>query len=338
LTGTDVLSSIEFARFSDRTVSLVTDTTAPSVLAFTPADGASGVAVSASVVASFSEQIARGTGSIVLKTAAGVIVETYNAATSPNLSISGTVLTINPSADLSWGTSYAVMFAAGTVKDLAGNNYSGTSTYDFATVLPPASAGNDIYFPGVGDETYDGLAGIDTVIYSAGRSSYALAQTPSGFTLTDNAGTGGTDTLANVERLKFGDSSLALDVTGQGAHAGEVAKILGAVFGAAAVSNMAYAGRGLALRDGGLSYEELAALAMAATGKTAYGDVVDLLWSNVVGTAIPASDKAQYVGLLEGGMSVGAFTALAADTSLNTSHINLAGLAEAGLPYQEFAA
>ncbi len=42
-----------------------------------------------------------------------------------------------------------------------------------------------------------------------------------------NSGTDGTDTLTNVERLKFSDFSVAPDVSG---YAGTTAKILGAVF------------------------------------------------------------------------------------------------------------
>ena len=95
------------------------------------------MAIAANIVLTFSESIAKGTGSIVLKTTAGVTIATYDAATSANLSISGSTLTINPTADLVSGTSYSVEFAAGTIKDLAGNNYPGTSTYNFTTVTPP---------------------------------------------------------------------------------------------------------------------------------------------------------------------------------------------------------
>jgi len=52
--------------------------------------------VGSNIVLNFNEAIARGTGNIVLKTAAGVTVATYDAATSSNLSISGSTLTINP--------------------------------------------------------------------------------------------------------------------------------------------------------------------------------------------------------------------------------------------------
>jgi hypothetical protein len=130
---------------------------------------------------------------------------------------------------------------------------------------------------------------------------------------------------------------VAFDVTTLGAHAGDVAKILGAVFGAPAVGNEAYAGIGISLRDAGMGYEELCALAMNARGVHIPAEAVELLWGNVIGTPIPDAQKSAYVGLLEGGMSIGALTALAADSSPNVVNIDLVGLAQTGLAYQEFA-
>jgi len=67
----------------------------------------------------------------------GTVVESYDAATSPNLSVTGSTLTINPTSNLANGTQYFVSFASGSVKDLAGNSYAGTASYDFTTEAPP---------------------------------------------------------------------------------------------------------------------------------------------------------------------------------------------------------
>ena len=91
---------------------------------------------------------------------------------------------------------------------------------------------------------------------------------------------------------------------------------------------------GLSLLAQGMSYEALAAAAMSFAGKDGHADVVDLLWNNIVGTAIPAAERAYWIGLLDGGLSVGTLTAMAADTSLNAVNIDLAGLASTGLAYQ----
>jgi hypothetical protein len=126
---------------------VATDTTAPTVSTFSPTDGATGVAVASNVVLTFSEAIARGTGNIVLRSgsATGTAVETFDAATSTRLSLSGSTLTIDPTSNLSDNTQYFVTFASGAIKDLAGNSYAGTTTYDFRTdsilsLFPGASA------------------------------------------------------------------------------------------------------------------------------------------------------------------------------------------------------
>ncbi len=122
------------------------DTTAPTVTTFSPADGSTGVVVGSNIVLTFSETIQKGTGAIEIHSgsATGTTVASYDAATnSSNLTFSGNTLTINPTADLANdGTRYFVTLASGTVKDVAGNSYSGTDTYDFFTVdavLPTVS-------------------------------------------------------------------------------------------------------------------------------------------------------------------------------------------------------
>ena len=111
----------------------VVDTTPPTVTTFNPANTATGVAIANNIVLTFNENIARGTGDIILKTADGTTVATYDAASSSNLSISGSTLTINPTKDLGIFTGYQVEIAAGAIKDMAGNNYAGESNYNFTT-------------------------------------------------------------------------------------------------------------------------------------------------------------------------------------------------------------
>lgn len=121
------------------TASAPVDSTPPTLSSTTPADNATDVVISASPTATFSEAIQRGTGNILLRTNNGgwSTVATYDAATSPNLSISGSVLTIDPSADLVNGREYAIQIAAGAIRDLAGNNFAGITndtTWSFTTV------------------------------------------------------------------------------------------------------------------------------------------------------------------------------------------------------------
>ena len=131
LDGTDTLINIERLIFADTTVPF--DSTAPAVTAFDPADAARAVPVSSNISMVFSEAISLGTGNIVLKTAAGATVATYDVATSGNLRVEGDTLTINPTNDLGIYTGYKVEIGAGAIKDLAGNSYAGVSDYNFST-------------------------------------------------------------------------------------------------------------------------------------------------------------------------------------------------------------
>ncbi len=142
---------------SSATTAVVTDTIAPTIITFTPADGATGVAVGSDLVLHFDEAIQKGTGLIEIHsgTATGALVASYDAATSTNLTVSGSTLTINPTADLASGTHYFVLLPDGSVSDLAGNHFAGSSLYDFTTV---AAAGADPYAASSGGGGGAGIA------------------------------------------------------------------------------------------------------------------------------------------------------------------------------------
>jgi methionine-rich copper-binding protein CopC len=197
---------------------LVIDTIAPGVSTFAPSDDAANVDIASNIALVFNESVRRGTGSIVLKAADGTVVATYDAATSANLSISGNTLTINPSADLDYGTGYVVEFAAGSIKDLAGNSYAGTTTYNFTTGAQPIAGqvitggdGPDSLVGTVGNDTVAGGAGIDIYTFTGNRSQYILTKTANGYQAHDGTpGRDGTDLISAVETLAFADSTVDL--------------------------------------------------------------------------------------------------------------------------------
>ena len=134
--GIDTLVNIEQLIFQDSSQNI--DTTAPVVITFSPSDNATGVDIRDNIVVTFSESVQRGSGSIALKTSAGITIATYDATNSSNLTISGSTVTVNPTADLSYSTDYKVEFAEGSIKDLAENKYAGISDYNFTTKSPPS--------------------------------------------------------------------------------------------------------------------------------------------------------------------------------------------------------
>jgi hypothetical protein len=188
---------------------------------------------------------------------------------------------------------------------------------------------------GAGHHIIHGSASFDTVAYPLARSAYTLraAAAPEQFTV-DKPAAAGTDSLSGIERLKFSDMNVALDVESHLGRAGQVAKLLGAVFGREAVHNKVYAGAGLALLDSGMvSDRTLASYALDLTGKSSPADVVDLLWTNLVGSAPTAAEAAPYIAMLDGGMKAAELVVMAAEHPLNAANIDLAGLAQTGLEY-----
>ncbi|MFO1327151.1 MAG: hypothetical protein U1F56_07320 [Rubrivivax sp.] len=195
--------------------------------------------------------------------------------------------------------------------------------------------GNDWLAGGAGNDTLNGGAGLDTAGFTLGRSAYTVTHTASGFSVSAGSGSDGTDSLVNIERLKFADMSLALDLND---HAGTVVKILGAVFGAATVSSPVAVGIGLGLIDGGMSESALMQYALEVRlgkGFTPAAEV-DLLFQNLVSVAPTAEQMSYWTGTVTSGQySPVALAQMAADLDLNTHNIGLVGLVDNGVPFSE---
>ena len=103
------------------------------------------MALAANLVATFSEPIQIGTGNITLKNLTDATQSTIAVTNTAQVSVSGAVLTINPTADLLAGKTYALQIAATAIDDLAGNSFAGITndtawnfTTAAATSPPPA--------------------------------------------------------------------------------------------------------------------------------------------------------------------------------------------------------
>jgi hypothetical protein len=136
----------------------VLDTAAPTLSSSTPADNATGVAIDASPALVFSENIFfnyPGGGTFDIRVAGGAVVETFTptsttAATGSaggSASITTTTLTINPFADLTNSTEYAIRISATCLEDDAGNAYAGIAndtTLSFTAVAAGSFTPADI--------------------------------------------------------------------------------------------------------------------------------------------------------------------------------------------------
>ena len=135
-----------FAGISDATTlnfTTAAETIAPTLVSSTPADGAAGlVATTASIVLTFSEDVQKGTGNIVLTCATNASNNKTIDVTTSQVVVSGKTITISPTGGLNDWSHYNVTMAAGVVKDMVGNNYAGISG---ATTLNFTTTGSNPY-------------------------------------------------------------------------------------------------------------------------------------------------------------------------------------------------
>jgi len=87
------------------------------------------------------------------------------------------------------------------------------------------TAGNDTFAMAPGSAAIQGGAGLDTAVYSGVSDNFVLERGVYGFTVRDSAGA--VDNLINVERIKFDDTMVALDINGS---AGQVYRLYQAAF------------------------------------------------------------------------------------------------------------
>ena len=106
----------------------------PTVTTFSPADGATNVSVTTNIVLTVAQTMRKGTGNITIRSgsASGTILETI-AVTADAVTISGGVITINPTSNLPFNTNVFVVIPAGAFEGVFGNQLAAIDTYDFTT-------------------------------------------------------------------------------------------------------------------------------------------------------------------------------------------------------------
>ncbi|MBG9389806.1 M10 family metallopeptidase C-terminal domain-containing protein [Caenimonas aquaedulcis] len=253
----------------------------------------------------------------------------YDTLDLSGVTQSGVTVDMRPGAFSSVGRNSSVAASNNLSIDFTTTieKFIGTSHDDHVT----GNDANNAFLLGNGANTADGGAGIDTALYTSARAGFSVA----GSAGSVHVGASGIDdTLSHVERVEFADRKLAFDIPG---NAGVVAEVIGAVFGAAVLAQRPdYVTIGLSLIDAGMGIVDASQVALDARLGAAHTniDVVNLLYTNVAGTAPSASDLASFDAPLESGAQTQAQLAVfAAEHALNASNINLVGLAHDGLAY-----
>ena len=211
-------------------------------------------------------------------------------------------------------------------------------------------AGNDKFFGG-GDPSgqnengdfFIGESGLDTSIYRGSHSQYLVTKTKvydellddgvtqvDGFTVQDTVqNRDGKDNLVTVERLKFSDLYVALDLTPEG-HAGQAMEFIGAV-APSLLDDASVRGTIISLFDQGQTMESLSQLALDLNllPTTSNADLANAVYHNVLGGIAALEMTNALVGYIES-HSQANFLATVAGMNLN---VDLVGLQQMGVEY-----
>lgn len=109
----------------------------PSISFRSPADNATNMAIGGNLVATFTETVQAGTGSITIKKTVGdILVESFDMATTTRVTFSGADMTIDPTDNLEAGVEYYVQIDGAAVRNPGGTFFAGiadTTSWSFST-------------------------------------------------------------------------------------------------------------------------------------------------------------------------------------------------------------
>lgn len=200
--------------------------------------------------------------------------------------------------------------------------------------------GRDLIFGDLGNDTIDGGSGTDTVGYQGVRGNFLVSYIlPGRFSVYDKSGTEGADITINVERLRFGDVNVALDLAANEA-AGQAVLLIGAVLGSQAMlTKRALIGTVIDLFDQGYTIQQLAGSLMrlpiwagTLTASNSSSDIATYLYSRVYGRAPSASELGEAIRSLDSDPQ-GTFLANLSLTQANVAQVDLVGLGKTGFDY-----
>jgi predicted extracellular nuclease len=179
------------------------DIKAPMLIVANPASGAAGVATNANIVFTFDEAVQKGSGRIVLRSTDGVSEVDINAS-SDQVSVNGSTVTINPAADLLPGKTYTVTIEQGAFEDVSGNDFAGLAgkALSFSTAAAAQAARvviSEIHYDNAGADTGEAIAlagtagmsldGWSLVLYNGANGAAYSTRSLNGIVI-DNEGSG----------------------------------------------------------------------------------------------------------------------------------------------------
>ena len=183
-----------------------------------------------------------------------------------------------------------------------------------------------------GNDKIVGANGLDIVIFNKNKNDSIIQIGNDGSFQSVGFGSE-INTLISIERIKFLDRGIALDLSG---NAGTTAKILGAFLGGSGIQRADLVGVGLDLLDSGTTYEGFLQAALDAVfGQNPSGaTLVNHFYGTLTGQSAPQSIIEQYGSLIDNGsLSPVSLAMQVAENELNLQNIDLIGLATTGIEY-----
>jgi serralysin len=251
--------------------------------------------------------------------------------------------TVGASIDLTPGVASSIgELADGTISlnnlslayDAVIENVIGTAFNDFIK----GNSADNTFTSGTGHDTIDGAGGTDTAVFTRALSNYTRGK-GFGFVVQANGNANDTSILTNVERLRFSDAQLAIDMEAT-QSGGEAALLIGAVLGKTSLADKGMVGLLLPYFDSGAKILDVANLLVSSgimnqlAGGSSTSAYVALIYHAVTGQS--ATDQviaglAPYID--SGSYTKAGFLVAVAELPLNQANVDLVGLQQTGIEY-----
>jgi hypothetical protein len=299
----------------------------------------------AGTVATYQSLAIRAWGTAINNDSQYIFTNAYGTvANNRNLTDSSGTDTVNAAAV---DTAISINLASGSQSSIGTGKFSIASTAIIENAI--GGLGNDILIGNTtnnllrgsgGNDTIDGSLGVDTAIYNGRYANYSISLGVGSGVVTDRtANRDGTDTLTNVERLKFSDTMLALD-TSKDQTAGSGYMLYKAAFNR--TPDAGGLGYWINQMDKGMSYSDVAKnFVTSAEFKTAFGGanptvntLVTKLYNNVLARTPDAGGLAFWQNKLNTGWTTADVLGFFSTSGENVT--NVTPLIANGIQYQQF--
>ncbi|MBK6999888.1 MAG: DUF4214 domain-containing protein [Rhodoferax sp.] len=235
--------------------------------------------------------------------------------------------TVSPTAPTLYSVTGSNAVGSGNTASAAVYVCNTPPTQNYSPLVLGGTSANDQLASGIANDSLDGAAGLDTVLYNCNRSSFTVSKDPNTGVWTLSSSAEGLDTLNNVERVRFGDETLALDISG---NAGQAYRLYQAAFNR--VPDNGGLKYWIGQLDAGMPLQEVAARFIDSNEfRSLYGtnpsnaDFLTQLYNNVLHRA---PDPGGYAWWLEQ-LNTGAHTQKSALMGFSESPENQAGVLNA---------